>query len=367
MNTLERRTGRQMDSAMLEVTGRSKSVDQVRSQREVDRRGESYVPRGQKFNHLLDTAYQEILVKKTKDTSRGQSRASHALYESFRPMDLMSGTGMKIFSLFADHFWKKFSLFFFLISVSDDDIDEEALERKLAMERLHAEERGRANQLILQKIDIPDEDTVPDSAPISRNESTGEPSEAKVEAFLDEIEGETLGQMLSYLSSELESTDDPEQAEQSADRNKRRTEQIDHVFAEITKVTQAAVDRYVDGILLNTIYKKAGQKAGVAMEEKVRKLRRSSTSDLGENLYTSSMDTIMERDTDNLKIKRRIKDFQKKHLLAAHEALWGVLGEMKEKGEVCKSFFQILTYLILFSCDQLSFTYYLTSNNTISF
>ena len=226
------------------------------------------------------------------------------------------------------------------------------------MERLHAEERGRANQLILQKIDIPDEDTVPDSAPISRNESTGEPSEAKVEAFLDEIEGETLGQMLSYLSSELESTDDPEQAEQSADRNKRRTEQIDHVFAEITKVTQAAVDRYVDGILLNTIYKKAGQKAGVAMEEKVRKLRRSSTSDLGENLYTSSMDTIMERDTDNLKIKRRIKDFQKKHLLAAHEALWGVLGEMKEKGEVCKRFFsnRYLPMYLIFSCDQLSFT-----------
>ena len=106
LNTLERRTGRQMDSAMLEVTGRSKSVDQVRSQREVDRRGESYVPRGQKFNHLLDTAYQEILVKKTKDTSRGQSRASHALYESFRPMDLMSGTGMKILLHIYISFWK---------------------------------------------------------------------------------------------------------------------------------------------------------------------------------------------------------------------------------------------------------------------
>ena len=81
-------------------------MDQVRSQREVDRRGESYVPRGQKFNHLLDTAYQEILVKKTKDTSRGQSRASHALYESFRPMDLMSGTGMKILLHIYISFWK---------------------------------------------------------------------------------------------------------------------------------------------------------------------------------------------------------------------------------------------------------------------
>ena len=97
----------------------------------------------------------------------------------------------------------------------------------------------------------------------------------------------------------------------------------------------------MDGILLNTIYKKAGQKADVVMQEKVRKLRRSSTSDLGENLY-SSMENLMDKggngsggnSTDNLKIKRRIKDFQKKHLLAAHEALWGVLGEMKERGEV---------------------------------
>ena len=135
--------------------------------------------------------------------------------------------------------------------------------------------------------------------------------------------------------------DDPSERNQdNSDRIKRRTEQIDHVFAEITKVTQAAVDRYVDGILLNTIYKKAGQKADVVMQEKVRKLRRSSTSDLGENLY-SSMENLMDKGgsgsgntTDNLKIKRRIKDFQKKHLLAAHEALWGVLGEMKERGEV---------------------------------
>ena len=62
--------------------------------------------------------------------------------------------------------------------------------------------------------------------------------------------------MLSYLSSELESSEDqdPNTTQPDSDRNKRRTEQIDHVFAEITKVTQAAVDRYVDGILLNTIY-----------------------------------------------------------------------------------------------------------------
>ena len=148
LNALERQTGRQMNSAMLEVTGRSKSVDQVKSPKEFDprrsgsQRQDSYVPRNQKFNHLLDTAYQDILVKKTKDQSRGHSRASHALYESFRPLDLMSGP------------------------VSDDELlDEEALERKMALERLHAEERGRANQLILQKIEVPEEEVEPNSIP----------------------------------------------------------------------------------------------------------------------------------------------------------------------------------------------------------
>ena len=153
LNALERQTGRQMNSAMLEVTGRSKSVDQVKSSPkdfDPNRRGgastlqrqDSYVPRNQKFNHLLDTAYQDILVKKTKDQSRGPSRASHALYESFRPLDLMSGP------------------------VSDDELlDEEALERKMALERLHAEERGRANQLILQKIEVPEEEVEANSIP----------------------------------------------------------------------------------------------------------------------------------------------------------------------------------------------------------
>merc|ERR550532_825692 len=103
------------------------------------------------------------------------------------------------------------------------------------MERLHAEERGRANQLILQKIEVPEEEAEPDSIPeySARSESAGNPSEAKVEAFLDEIEGETLGQMLSYLSSELESSedqqpgagDDPSERNQdNSDRIKRRTE-----------------------------------------------------------------------------------------------------------------------------------------------
>ena len=44
----------------------------------------AYVPRQQQFNHMLDTAYDEILVKKAK-SRRGQSTSSgNNLYESFR-------------------------------------------------------------------------------------------------------------------------------------------------------------------------------------------------------------------------------------------------------------------------------------------
>ena len=60
------------------ITGKSKSMEDVRKS------GTGYVPRQQQFNHMLDTAYDEILVKKAK-SRRGQSTSSgNNLYESFR-------------------------------------------------------------------------------------------------------------------------------------------------------------------------------------------------------------------------------------------------------------------------------------------
>lgn len=284
---------------------------------DVRRSGSTYVPRTQKFNHMLDTAYDEILVRKAKDKGRRYSPGNHQLYESFRPVEFLSSNS-KSSTLGTP-------------SASDEE-DEEAIQRRLTLERLHAEERGRANKLLLQNHDKSGEEsdseviterTLGDGGEDKKTPTKEVRPEPKIDAFLDEIEGETLGQMLQYLSSELESSDDSEAV------RKRRSKQIDHVFTEITKVTQSAVDRYVDGILLNTIYKKAGQEAGRDLEEKMEKnkLRRSSTSDLEQPLEA-------EKGHQSLRIKKRLKELQKKHLLAAHEALWGVLGEMKARGEV---------------------------------
>ena len=84
LNHIERTTSKKMDSLVLEVKGkRSKSYEDVR-------RSGSYVPRNQKFNHMLDTAYDDILVKKAREKNRGLSGGTHQLYESFRPVDFYS-------------------------------------------------------------------------------------------------------------------------------------------------------------------------------------------------------------------------------------------------------------------------------------
>ena len=98
--------------------------------------------------------------------------------------------------------------------------------------------------------------------------------EAQIEAFLDQIEGETLGEMMNYLSSELESTnfghhDAAAAALQSTtsggDENassdiekksvtngdvvimstKKDKNEEEKIYSEITKLTRSTVDRYV--------------------------------------------------------------------------------------------------------------------------
>ena len=128
------------------------------------------------------------------------------------------------------------------------------MQRRITLERLHAEERGRANQLLLQKFESQTKSeseeenmsasdmTTSNEKPLfkpesSKSEDSSEPNkEAKIEAFLDEIEGETLGQMLHYLSSELEpESSNPENNEESqsseiiAKRQQKQSEQIGNV------------------------------------------------------------------------------------------------------------------------------------------
>ena len=99
--------------------------------------------------------------------------------------------------------------------------------------------------------------------------------EAQIEAFLDQIEGETLGEMMNYLSSELESTTfghfeaaaaalesttsggtDGNASENGESKKtnatgevvtalptKKEKDEEEKIYSEITKLTRSTVDR----------------------------------------------------------------------------------------------------------------------------
>ena len=164
--------------------------------------------------------------------------------------------------------------------------------------------------------------------------------EHRVDAFMDEIEGETLGQMLSYLSSELESSTDERSSDADAAVSKQN---VDHIFEEITRVTQSTVDRYLDTILLDTLYRHAGKSAVKETERSDPDGERRCSSASG----TDELDPKPTRQSSGLKIRQRIKDFQRQHLLAAGEALYAVLAELKARGEVKRLNTTEVAYLLL--------------------
>ena len=63
--------------------------------------------------------------------------------------------------------------------------------------------------------------------------------DAQIEAFLDQIEGETLGEMMNYLSHELQQT----RGDQSTSQRHLEVDEEDKIYDEMTKLTRSTVDR----------------------------------------------------------------------------------------------------------------------------
>ena len=160
-----------------------------------------------------------------------------------------------------------------------------------------------------------------------------------INSFLDRLEGETLGRMLDYLSSELEQSATqvrardmlhPAEAGDTADTETQRQEEQEHIFAEIVKVTQSTVDRYLDTILLETVYTAAHedtlQELGAGPGAGQLQARRASTGEGGAEREA--------RGKERAAVKQRMKATQKKYLSAAHDQIWGMLDQFKQRGEV---------------------------------
>ena len=112
-------------------------------------------------------------------------------------------------------------------------------------------------------------------------------------------------------------------------------------------MTQSTVDKYLDDILLNTVYTVAHEDTLMEMgvdpdtvldtgeKEKMRgfqetvEKRRASTGAQGDRQGAQG-----RGGKERSAVKQRMKATQKKYLSAAHDQIWGMLDTFKQRGEV---------------------------------
>ena len=113
-------------------------------------------------------------------------------------------------------------------------------------------------------------------------------------------------------------------------------------------MTQSTVDKYLDDILLNTVYTVAHEDTLMEMgldpdtvqeTEAGEKEKRRGSQETGEKrrASTGAQGAEGRGGKERSAVKQRMKATQKKYLSAAHDQIWGMLDTFKQRGEVRKS------------------------------
>lgn len=285
---------------------------------------DGYVPRSQRYNHLLDSAYDDIR-KTCRDDFVEEVPASPNLHQE-PPTPAVSDEDREGEEDDATTFMQKHAEKVLRATVSDQQKTGFSVSSDTEDSDLNgvgSKQRRRRNNF--DSVKIVDE---------------AESRDSQIEAFLDQIEGETLGEMMNFLSAELESNACSSNKQEKLNTGLTSTsEEEDKIYDEMTKLTRSTVDRYLDKIILDILYKSA---QAVAEKETDQQLggcpttdhRRSSTSDLVQRASSPPTSPIAPV---NLEIKKRLKILQKSHLMQAHDALMTVLGEIKDTVELKKN------------------------------
>ena len=143
-----------------------------------------------------------------------------------------------------------------------DLINEMRVENPLTLEEAKEVSKEESINIVIDDNNVKVEQRLHEVRQMKAEKDSREAKEDFINAFLDRLEGETLGKMLDYLSSELTHSAITPKArdimnESGELQEQRKQEEQDHIFSEIVKVTQSTVDKYLDDILLQTIYKNA--------------------------------------------------------------------------------------------------------------
>ena len=109
------------------------------------------------------------------------------------------------------------------------------------------------------------------------------------------------------------------------------------------QVTQSTVDKYLDDILLNTVYTVAHEDTLMEMgldpdsvQEPGEKEVRRGAQEAGERrrASTGAQGAEVRGGKERSAVKQRMKATQRKYLSAAHDQIWGMLDTFKQRGEV---------------------------------
>ncbi|XP_008144861.1 cilia- and flagella-associated protein 91 [Eptesicus fuscus] len=188
---------------------------------------------------------------------------------------------------------------------------------------------------------------------LQRQRNLHEHKVSLVENHLAGLEGRVLADMFDFLSKELVRLQEERrihafamlaerqrrmrEAEESGRRQveQRRLREEDEIFKEVVKVHQSTISSYLEDIILNTeantaeeqaraeIEKMAKEINDIAYEMENRRTQLQSEEIVAELVYSFLIPEV-QKDF----VKEKVRNAQRKHILAAHQIIHGHTGDM---------------------------------------
>ncbi|XP_045439923.1 cilia- and flagella-associated protein 91 [Pipistrellus kuhlii] len=188
---------------------------------------------------------------------------------------------------------------------------------------------------------------------LQRQRNLHEHKVSLIENHLAGLEGRALADMFDFLSKELVRLQEERrihafamlaerqrrmrEAEESGRRQveQRRLREEDEIFKEVVKVHQSTISSYLEDIILNTeantaeeqaraeIEKMAQEINDIAYEMENRRTQLQSEEIVAELVYSFLIPEV-QKDF----VKEKVRNAQRKHILAAHQIIHGYTGDM---------------------------------------
>ncbi|XP_046852918.1 cilia- and flagella-associated protein 91-like [Xenia sp. Carnegie-2017] len=176
---------------------------------------------------------------------------------------------------------------------------------------------------------------------------------------LSEMEGSTVADMFDFLSKELirlqearriqafamlaERERRMREAEESGRRQveERRRREEDEMFKQVVRVHQKTVATYLEDIIIGTVHKTAEEQArreiqmkAVKINEIAHAMEKTKTRLQSEEIVSELVHSFLIPEVLKITVRERVRQNQRKHLLAAHKTIHGEVEDVAQKSKL---------------------------------